>query len=98
MNLSLKLVELVSWICSFNMVNICLTFNFVGIEDFLISIEGFRQDGNPSAHNQKFDRTRLRVQSRRIQAIKAGKHNIKLKSSSLGGNAGTSGCPKWRKC
>jgi len=55
------------------MVNICLTFNFAGIEDFLISIGGFRRNGKPRVHGQKFDRTRMRVQSRRVQAIKAGK-------------------------
>jgi len=55
------------------MVNICLTFNFAGIEDFLISIGGFRSNGKPSMHGQKYDITRLRVQWRRVQAIKAGK-------------------------
>jgi len=80
------------------MVNICLTFNFAGIECFLISTWGFRQDWRSSAHGLKFDRTRLRVQSRWVQAINAGKRNFKLRSGSLSGNVGTSGYPKWRKC
>jgi len=80
------------------MVNTWLTFNFKGIEGFLISISGFRQDGKPSAHSQQFDRARLRVQSRRNQAFKAGKHDFKLKSGSLSGNVVTSDFPRWRKC
>jgi len=47
------------------MVNICFTFTFARIEGFLISTWRFRQDGKPSAQIEKFDKTRLRVQSRR---------------------------------
>jgi len=80
------------------MVNIWLTFNFAGIEGFLISNWEFRQDGKPSAHSKKFDKARLKEQSHRSQAFKARKHDFKLKSGSLSGNVGTSGFPRWRKC
>jgi len=54
------------------MVNTWLIFNFAGIEGFLISIWGFRQDGRPSVHSQKFDRARLKEKSRRSHILKAG--------------------------
>jgi len=65
------------------MVNFCLTFNFAGIEGFLISSWGFQQDGKPSTHSQQFGRARLKERSRLNKVFKAGKHDFKLKSDSL---------------
>jgi len=46
---------------SFNVVNIWLTFNFAGMEGFLILTSGSRQDSKPSARGQEFDRARLKT-------------------------------------
>jgi len=54
-------------------VDIWLTFNFAGIEGFLILTWGSRQDSKPNACGQEFDKAWLKAQLRRSQAIKVGK-------------------------
>jgi len=74
-----------------------LTFYFAGIEDFLIYIGGFRQDGKPDAHIQKFDRTKLKAGSRRSRAFKAEKTGFQVQRWFPYWERETSGCPRWKK-
>jgi len=70
------------------MVNICLTFNFAGIECYLIFNLSISTRKQAHAHNLKFDRTKLREDRVEVKHSRRESTISRLKNGFLSRNVG----------
>jgi len=70
------------------MVNICLTFNFAGIEDYFIHTWGFRQNIKPNILGQSFDKTKAEGLFASKKRSRRERDDSKQKGGFLSGNVG----------
>jgi len=70
------------------MVNICLTFNFAGIEGYLIFHLSIPTRSQASARNLKFDRTKLKENRVEVKLSRQESTISSLKNGFLSGNVG----------